>query len=510
MQTSPRAPALTRARAFLDGVIGKQSRLGEYLLPPLDRLAVDAGVSRMTMWHAVRMARERGMVRSAGSRGIAIVAMPPLPPAPPPPHVPADVSLEARLAQAIADGTYLPGSQLPSAKQLCVSHQAGNRRMRRALDQLEVDGLVIRRERRTFACHLPRTVQRATVVFVAAVADMSILADATPRSLEFWRILEQETAIRGLTISVVSLGDTAKRLLSERDARRSPVHLNGRPVLGFVCWNLAMGASDIAHLSAIATATGRPLAVFDELGQYEMPASVRNNRLCRNYPIHGTVRSGQLLGRFLLASGYRRVAYVRAMRARDTPRLDGIVQSYVAAGLSDAVTVYQPEPSDSEHRLTDHLQSQHTTEASRLVIDLLRRDNLPATESDAVQLGVGNLGRFVDRMHLRAQLTPTFAHIVQAGTHDVLVGDNDIIALLALEYLRSHGVRVPQTIGVAGFDDTVTAIGNGLTSYNWNVPGTVRSMMQFITRPREHDRLFRRKGHSVEVDGMVMARATTR
>lgn len=82
---------------------------------------------------------------------------------------------------------------------------------------------------------------------------------------------------------------------------------------------------------------------------------------------------------------------------------------------------------------------------------------------------------------------------------------NDDLALIALDYLREAGVRLPRKMSPVGFDDTLEGFGEGLTSYSFNVAAIVNEMLEHVlapgrTRPRDG---------SVEMAGMVVERQTS-
>lgn len=88
------------------------------------------------------------------------------------------------------------------------------------------------------------------------------------------------------------------------------------------------------------------------------------------------------------------------------------------------------------------------------------------------------------------------------------MGINDLIAIPTLDFLRRHNITVPGRSPVCGFDDTLDALGQRLTSYNFNVPAVVRGMVDFVLRPGvemgRHDREF-----PVEIEGVVIERGSS-
>ena len=86
------------------------------------------------------------------------------------------------------------------------------------------------------------------------------------------------------------------------------------------------------------------------------------------------------------------------------------------------------------------------------------------------------------------------------------VVENDQLAFVVLEVLRSRGVRVPERISVVGFDDEPDAFGVGLTTYNYNVSAYVDAMVDYILGGLSSRHL---RGHGLtEIPGYVVERSS--
>jgi DNA-binding LacI/PurR family transcriptional regulator len=68
------------------------------------------------------------------------------------------------------------------------------------------------------------------------------------------------------------------------------------------------------------------------------------------------------------------------------------------------------------------------------------------------------------------------------------------------------GVQVPDDISVIGFDDSQDAFSGNLSSYNFDFEQAAYRMLNFVLNPKDSQEP---KKRVVEVDGMVIARATT-
>ena len=106
------------------------------------------------------------------------------------------------------------------------------------------------------------------------------------------------------------------------------------------------------------------------------------------------------------------------------------------------------------------------------------------------------------------QLLPPFEHAQTIDNATAWVCGNDHMALLALDFLRELGVKVPEDISVCGFDDIMEAHFEGLTSYRFKERELARALFSHLTNTR----LFhstKRNGSVISVGGMVVDRNTT-
>lgn len=60
--------------------------------------------------------------------------------------MPAFAEIEADLRRRIAAGEWPPGARLPGLRELCDHYQVSAQPVRRALERLEIAGLVVRRQ----------------------------------------------------------------------------------------------------------------------------------------------------------------------------------------------------------------------------------------------------------------------------------------------------------------------------------------------------------------------------
>jgi len=129
--------------------------------------------------------------------------------------------------------------------------------------------------------------------------------------------------------------------------------------------------------------------------------------------------------------------------------------------------------------------------------------------NSGIGVGAGALGPLV-RMLIRPlmyrrQALPLFDDIRRTEPATAWVAYKDDIALLALHYLRDARVRLPQDLSLVGFGDTHTEMRQGLSSYNFNIPAVVNSMLDHVLAPRRAGA----RSPMVEIPGTVVERRTS-
>jgi DNA-binding LacI/PurR family transcriptional regulator len=81
-------------------------------------------------------------------------------------------------------------------------------------------------------------------------------------------------------------------------------------------------------------------------------------------------------------------------------------------------------------------------------------------------------------------MRPLFDKVLRSGGYTAWVGLNDACARAALHFLREKGVRVPETLSVVGCDNDSEAFADGLSTYDFNMPGVVHAMVQHVLTHR--------------------------
>jgi len=312
------------------------------------------------------------------------------------------------------------------------------------------------------------------VVLVAPASWIGRVAPASPFQREFLRTLQVQCSLGGLrplkACYSVGRGESV-RITTEEGRPFDPAMLNVR-ILGAIVWTA--GDEDRCREAVGSMRPWQcPVAVLDETGTIPDRAAVP----ARFYPVAWTPSPSMLLGRYLRESGHRRAAFI-------SPFYGALWSKNRFAGLCDGIGDGAVVPCTDSRYI--HLQDLY-----RALKGWQRRD-----ESDFLR--TGSVNRYEpSRRHLRsykereldlgmaealeAHVVPLLDKALTTGA-TVWVADSDRCAVIALDYCASRGIRVPRDLSVAGFDNTVDAAVNDLTSVDFNVQAYAGTMLAFLLR----------------------------
>jgi len=471
------------AASHLQKVITRSRAAGKAQLPTIKELARDAGVSRMTMWHALARERSAGAIESCRGRRIRLTGPSPFPRT-------SAGNPGGRRWRRLADdlelsalsGTWNPGGDIPAVKELLGRYGVSSRTLQRALSDL-VGRRVLQRYGKGYRVPVRSGLHQgtATVVLLASGSG-GVPGLPTPRSHDHIRLLESECARAGVRLSVM----TPDEFLTGPE----PVTLRGEgvqrlrrnPPLGVLLWRTAIAASHFPIIATFVRGLSLPTAILDETGDAAEVLGPAPWPSLRVLSMAVSPLAGEEVGRYLLSLGHRRIAFVSTHHSawgHSAWRLGGLRTVYAAAGLPDGVREFTIGEGEYVGDLVAY---------ARMVQDagdLLRTSGslLPAKMVDDIRAVADGL---------RESLQPVEGQPGWRSMRDLLegvvadpgitawVGDADPTALVCLDFLRSRGVKVPQEVSVIGLDDGMGALLRNMTSYNFNGSGAMRAMVAHV------------------------------
>ncbi|MBD3321078.1 MAG: GntR family transcriptional regulator [Chitinivibrionales bacterium] len=497
---------------------------GEYAsgcrIPSVKLLAVDAGVSESSMWKAANLLRSKGILDAVAGRGFSVLESAPrqcrtlmrtLTPAQPAVHNAGQLAWERirqRIEQDICNGVFESGKALPPIKELCRLYGSSYRTVRKSLLALAGAGTLLPGGAGFTVPALRATQASGRIVFLGfAGIDRQLRFEALNE--DFFRFLESEcsTSKIGLTpVGYFTEATTDPPQWYFADSRGELCELaDNESILGFLHLVARYDKGCEFALRALSHVK-KPIAVLDVTGGWELPWYLGKPDV-RLFSAAVSAAPGRHVGEYLIAGGHRHLAYISPFHQAlwSQNRLHGLGQALAAAGGSvDTFTLDMPaaipyyyreegqSKSDFESLLACYRKWRvHLGSEYRAITDPLFEHTLPVT--------------LLSKAAFRTRLTSLFDRALSNKAISAWVCANDEVALAALHYLREKDVAVPDTISVAGFDDTAEALRQGLTSYNFNMRAMVHRMLGFLLNTRSAPRQQR----PIEVDGMIIERRST-
>lgn len=495
--------ALSTALAHLATLINAGAQGAPTRLPAIATLAADAGVSTGTMWKAVGQLRQRGaliVLPGGGTLVAATVSSTIAAPA-------VDMRRRGRvelvqhaIRQDIVSGRFRSGDMVPGLKALGLQFGVCSRTCRRALAGLAESGLLELYRRGYRVRELVRARGRGVFVFAGMGETVSDFVRVTERSAAFWVSLSEECRRLNTTVVVVDTEQKRGRPGSSLVQRLSRIH-SEHSVFGSVVWSLQLPVDVLRATVRDLRRLGRPVAVYEEGVDTAERAGIARTRGVRTFSLGYRGTCARDMCRYLIGLRHRHAVYFPLVEgdAWDTNRRDSTIDCFAMNGGS--VHVMKGGLADIGREM---LSDTRFAEAARRIV---RAGTVFGDTPDSGQEFYERFAyRHLERQFLRVRYEPVFERALMTTHATAWVCASDSLAIAATAFLRKKGVSVPSRISVVGFDDSIEALGADLTSYNFNVAGTVHAIVAHLMGDRYADAL---EGDCIEVPGHVSIRATT-
>jgi hypothetical protein len=416
------------------------------------------------------------------------------------------------IAADIAKQEFPPGSVLPDYKLMAGRYGGSYRTLRNALLMLLEERRLTAHGRGFQVSSLPAPASAAGIVVIAQTDDTAVLSHFTPRSPQLWRCLEEQcrrlnvrTEIRGY-FTGDGRADTAveKRSRALVDPRRD------EGVLGYLVCDMELETPMLAPILDRLIESGKPVSVVDEKGHMasllQRPGA--SGPLVRLFSLGVGPHSGRIVADHLLRHGHQAAACISlvdtALWCRS--RAEGVEEAFSRAGGNAKRFVLKHFADFSE--LDRALRS--APHVRRLQADLAAYEATanPDVPGRGDLFGANVYTSAIWGAFLRPHVEELFEQALADRALTAWAPVSDLVAFLALQFLKRKRVKVPADISVVGFDNTVEAFACGLSSYDFNEAAAVHAALEHLLKPPS-PRGRRAALTASEVEGFVMQRRTT-
>lgn len=520
-----KAPAQHKAADYLRECVRSGVFSEGQFLPSITRLASHAGVSRHSMWKALLCLKAEGLVSGDPghkirvayaentSTGDSLNSDSAVEPEALDTHAQFPWQrIRRELKKEILNGRLRPGAALPSVKELRNRFSTSFSTLKKALEALVSEELLVpqRRGYSVPAVQTRRSTARITLIGLGDEKDNLVLGEHDEL---FWRLLELECSKAGVLIDI---------LLIPRKPEE-PDHLFTIP---YYLRQLENKEEVLGYIYLINSPECIRKEIFDQLLRYKKPVAVVDEEGGWPYEKYIPVRSrfrifkttissepGRHAARYLLSRGHTSIAYLSSHHSHfwARQRLRGVLSTYDAAGYGDDVKRFC---FDLDSLRTPAGVDRHETFDLNPMINTVERAFNRQKVSAPTEF-TKLMRQYINRLKGEVQTLSERAHHLEA-LFDTILADNTITAWLcatdfeactALDYLSKTPVTIPDRLSIVSFDDTIGALWYHLTSYNFNIPGLVHTILNFILRTGPGGHIARKR--VITIEGVLIERKTS-
>jgi|GEM_PF-5901390 len=490
-------PSLARVLGGIKELIETSRKEGQSRLAPIKEIAGRLHASTATVMKAVSHLCRQGILHSKQRTGLIIAAEPG------DGSTAAFVSanavsggwraIHASLSSDLMSGRFRPGQKLPGYQQLCDRYGGCFQTVRKALLALASEGRITATGK-GFRVNSPGgRGGGATLVVIAKTSNMRDIGTFSGRSAEFWRQMEYECRRTGITIVVM---DSASAL----GRKKTPVQFPHTIVTAYMVIPLGMSEAEFGDVLFSLRPARLPVVIFDEVGDYDLPAFAYEQPLYRKFLFAAGEEPGNAMGTYLLNCGHRTIAWFSPSISQpwSVRRFEGLKRAYQAANAGNEIRLFC---TDTHDRFITLYGPQAAAAAMPPLQALVRTVGVEHAQGKDCALIYKQILPAVWRLRYGEIFAPLFQKAAADPAVTAWACANDDTAIAAIDFLDSYRGR--RHISVVGFDDTAEALARGLTSYNFNVPVVVDAIIAHILGQKSGHR-----GRVIEIPGIIMERAS--
>jgi DNA-binding GntR family transcriptional regulator/DNA-binding LacI/PurR family transcriptional regulator len=501
-------PKLQKAVAFLHSFIEESVKKKSTRLPPMLTLAKMADVSIVVMHRAVEILKKEGYLTTAPRKGIHINKVRNDEKGYPKFNLGGQdethdlleakwVRIKECIVNDIVGGRYLPGTIVPSVKELCWHYGASAPTLKRALDTLVGEGKLVRYKRGYKVFQVSPLARTGTVIVIAQHDIIHQLLSYSPILYAFFTTLEQQQYTMHYRMQIISYigllyNVPNPQFTSIRAIERSYF------VVGYIIVTTALKHKQIRLLLELFRSIQKPVALFDDSGfSYEhrtffVSPYIRMFELASYRKNPGTV-----VGNYLMTRGHDKIAYFNSY-----PDYQWSVRRY--GGIHDAFAAYH-------NRFQIHYLETSKSEPLYIMSSsthaLERMFDTNVSEKERLHYHTTYYRPVQEYSYYRKLMEPLFVEALRNSSITAWVGANDLVALMAYFYLLRNKARDSEKIALIGFDNSLESFTYSISSFNFNPAAAVHSILEYIFTPLRTIR--QEKISAVEIPGMIIERKST-
>jgi DNA-binding GntR family transcriptional regulator len=491
---------------------------GEFL-PPVARIARDAGVSIVTMWKAVSALKDEGILQGKHGERTRIATS----------QATVRFYNESRpdtgasatgetalmwqkvkraLKHDVFKATFGSAGILPTIKELQARFGTAYPTIKKALHSLCTEQVIEPYRRGYRRCTVKQRRRFSRVV--------ALIRTYQSGSIPIWdfdemilRGFETECAHAGMTISIITYTEKDDSLLFSDIRTGRPCTIDEDDGLAgyilFVQTRYSLTENMLQYLSR----RKRPVAILDEIDGWQLPRMLARNPLVQVFSAVAMPKAARKVAHHLLDLGHRSIAYISPFHGSrwSRQRLEALTAAYDNAGYRKAV---HPFTIDDSSSILDYREkaARHANVQELMTFYRSWKEKAPPDFQSQLDPGLQiGITMASCRAELYAGMTDLLRKALSQPGITAWVAANDQAAQIIQKFLNIKRISTPDGLSYISFDDTLDSLKMRITSYNPNLAALATLIFNFLLYPRTT--VLPQKNRKIIVEGAIIDRGTT-
>lgn len=489
-------------------------------LPPLRVLGKDAGVSAPTISKAVNFLSQQGLL-SIHPRSRITIPYPKGFVLPTPiKHEEKWELIRTKIANDLLAGVLDSYGPLPTIQELCYRYSTSYPILKKVLNSLEKDGLLTVHKRGYKPTMFDVSNPTAKILVLVPILSDKINKNAinflekgfviSGRGFAFIHKLEQMCKIQNLDAEIWGYYLKAGSVTYIKPDLSSCNSIDKSKSYYGICLikNLPL-STDFSRMLLQLSKLDIPISILEVTGEagYSLPPTKKTN--IRVFPIGATDLASQKIGRHLLDSGHRNIAFISAWQRVlwSKNRYDGLCKVFSMSKGSRVHLFADTRFMSGFIHLDDRTLDENFNNFPSLDKLIKPYNILPDEQAKYLAYEMDEfIHTAIGDQRLGIFMEPLFKQALLRSDITAWVCADDIMALSAMRFLRKNNIDIPGRISVVGFEDIPQAFRASLTTYNYDVQGITQTMLAFISN---QDLFPAKQGLFIEKNGFLVQRQSS-
>jgi len=395
--------------------------------------------------------------------------------------------VSSTIIRDISAGIYGRETILPNLKELCNRYGTAYPTIRQSIAYLLQNGYIEYWKKGYRPSHPPRASSKAKLLIISRDFFVHDSYEMLPYNQQLLAIIERECQYRSLTPERVRYRNVKSTLtISKESTEPDTIHFKKESFLGILINGNGLKTILTPAFIQKLLHSGLPVVILDSDGTFSFPRELTNRRNLFIVPVGITESIGENAARFCIQKGHQNCIWLSSSQSHwARNRLAGVEKVFSNVFGKESVHSFSLPVEETYSESLERARKVN----KKLTTLFAYRDlhESPQALDKELELALQRSKPMIRRhLQLERRRKIAAAHLSQiASGHrsQLWICANDTTALLLKEFLINTGHRIPETVSLFSFDDSIEASIDRLTSSNLNLPATIRAAIDHIIDP---------------------------